>query len=156
MATSLRQTAADLLTDPSTKLPKDREAAADALAKMIRDQHDSSTLRGTQNAARRALGLESVERQFTEATGEIDKADRTRRKRVKRTSRAAAKAVKGRGIRSLGASGAASPGGLIAQALGLLLLYFVLRNTGSAAQLLGMLRRGVEWVLQPIPLGGRL
>jgi hypothetical protein len=138
------------------RLPKDREAAADVLAKMIQDQHDTATPRGTQNAARRALGLESVERTFTEATGEIDKADRTRKRRVKRTTRAATKAAKGRGIRSLGASGAASPGGLIAQALGLLLLYFVLRNTGSAAQLLGFVRRGVEWVLQPIPLGGRL
>jgi len=151
MATSLRQTAADLLADPSVKLPEDREAAADVLSRMVRDEKPDSTLRGAQNAARRALGLDSVERTFTEAEADIAR----RGKRAKGVKRSATRAAKGRGVRSLGSAGASSPGGLIAQALGLLLLYFVLRNAGSAAQLLGLVRRGVEWVLQPIPLGGR-
>jgi hypothetical protein len=155
MATSLKQTAADLVTDPSVVLPKDREAAADVLAKMIRDRHDTSTLRGSQDAARRALGLPSTAATFDEFQGEVDKGDRTKARRIRKTRKAAAKAARRRGVRSLGTSGASSPGGLVAQALGLVVLYFLLRNASTAAELLGSVRRGVEWIMTPVPFGGR-
>ena len=152
MAGSLKQTAIDIVS--FQRLPADPEAAADAVTKMVRDEHPTATLVAAQNAARRALGLGSVAATFTEYQGEVDASKRAAAKRKKRGVRAARKLAARPGIGSLGAAGASSPGGLIAQALGLILLYFVLRNASSAAELLQMVRRGVEWVVTPIPLGG--
>jgi len=138
----------------SMDLPADREAAADVLARAVRDRHDTSTQRGAVNAARRALGLDSIERTYTDATEELDAPKRTRARAAKRSGRKAVKVAKRRGVRSLGTTGTATAGGIVAQALGLVVLYFVLRNATTAADALAGVRRGVKWIMEPTPIGG--
>lgn len=62
------------------------------------------------------------------------------------------KVAKRRGVSSLGLSSSATVGGIVAQMLGLVVLYFVLTNASTASGVLASARRAVEWVLQPVPL----
>lgn len=149
---AMADTARDLVS--SMTLPDDREAAAEILGREIRKRHDRASQRGALNAARKALGLPSIERTFTDATNEIDAKGRSRARAVSKGGKKARKAAKKRGVRSLGTTGTASAGGIIAQALGLVVLYFVLRNASTGADALAGIRRGVEWIMKPIPIGG--
>lgn len=149
---AMADTARDLVS--SMTLPDDREAAAEILGREVRKRHDRASQRGAMNAARKALGLPSIERTFTDATNEVDAKGRGRARAVSKSRRKVRKAVKRSGVRTMGTTGAASAGGIIAQALGLVLLYFVLRNASTGADALAGIRRGVEWIMKPIPIGG--
>lgn len=116
----------------------------DDLTALVMNERPEVKRSSARAAARAALGLPSDVATSPAATST------PRRRRP--TAGAVKRVAKRRGVSSLGLTGSASVGGIVAQMLGLVVLYFVLTNAGTASGVLGSARRAVEWVLEPVPL----
>jgi len=117
----------------------------DDLTELVLNERPDVKRASARAAARAALGLADETPPPVSSSG-------GKRRRPVPGKAAARKAVKRRGISTLGMSGAGSVGGIVAQMLGLVVLYFVLTNAGTASGVLASARSAVEWVLQPVPL----
>ncbi len=114
----------------------DPDATVDTVARRILDVRPDVRARSAQDAAARALGEPTVSEQVREAR----RADRPRRRRRR------GRTVTVRRVRR-------SPvGGLLAQALGLILLYWLVRWGGSVAEAVDRVRRAVDWLMAPEPI----
>lgn len=146
MAKSLADIARELAAEED--LPTDRAEAAERLASLIREERPTASVRGSQNAARAALGQSSVESDIRE--GEASRRPAGRSARAQPRRRARRRRVR---VPALGMRRAASVGGLVAQAIGLVALYWLLRYSGAAARIVAGIARALEWLRAPLPLG---
>jgi len=138
---------------PSLREVADRYAAraqltagseVDDLTELVLNERPDVKRGSARAAARAALGVSEP------APAPAAPVRKARRRKVPAGS--ARKVAKRAGVTSLGLSGSASVGGIVAQTLGLIVLYFVLTNAATAAGVLASVRQAVEWVLQPVPL----
>lgn len=149
MVTSLAELARAIHAEERGDLPSEVEERADAVARRLREERPDVTVRGAQTAAARVVGVDTPTERHRQAS-DIEKTGKRRRRRVRRRVRRLAKGPRRRGITSLGLrAGRASAGGLIAQALGLVLLYWIVRNADTAGTALAGIRRGLGWVFDP-------
>ncbi len=139
---SLATLARELNTELGDIDDDDRRAAE--IANALRLQRPDTTTKGRQAAAAKAAGVAAP------PTGEEAAALQEEPGRAGRAAKRGRKTAARRFRRAR----VSTVGGLVAQALGLTALYWVLRFPDSITRAADGLARGFAWLAAPIPLGG--
>ena len=116
---------------------------AETIAREIRLERPDVKARSAIDAARRTLGLPTVAAETADAVGGDGRARRGAGRVARRTARRAVP-------RGLVRTGAAVTG----QVMGLLLLYWLLRNATAIGRLSDALTGALDWLVSTAPIGG--
>jgi hypothetical protein len=119
------------------------EEFAERIGRQIRLERPDVKPRSAVSAARRQLGIAAPDSPAP-TVGGSGRARRGAGRAARRVARRASRGV----VRSTAA--------LTSQALGLLLLYWLLRNAGSVARLSDAVVDGLEWLTSTAPIGGEV
>ena len=131
---TLAEVAAELAGSVEGTDPQER---ADRLTRRIREEHpDRWKVRSVQNAAARALGVETPS-----DPGRAAQPGKRRRRR--------------RRVPRIRVAPAASFGTLIAQMLGLVLLFWVIRHAGAVGEIFDRVGSAIRWLVEPVGWGER-
>lgn len=143
-------------------LPDDPIEAREYLVSEIRLVRDDVTVAGARRAAAAELGVSADdEADYRRAEAEAAGRSRDRRRKAKRGAKRAAGTVRretrrprARGVTSLGlAGGSLTFGGILAQALGLVALFWLLRNVALPERAVSGAASALRWLRDPVPVG---
>jgi hypothetical protein len=147
---SLRSAVAEAARDPGVVDITDPAERAAAIVSVVRGTHPGAwQTRSVQNAAAKAVGVETPTALEAEVRTDSATADAAKARRA-----TARRRTVGRKARRLGRvataprfAPTASARGIVAQVVGLLLLFWVLRTPGVIARITGGLAAGFQWLV---------
>lgn len=149
---------AEALSDAALRLARDLQGQglagpelADAVEHELRLERPDTTTRTRQRAAARAARIETPE----EARRQVEGAERQTRGRRRRGVRRARRRVARLARPRSPTRRTTTVAGIVAQTLGLVFLYWLIRNAGAAENITGALARAFRWLMEPRGIPGR-